>query len=184
MHIGLMGRIASGKNTVAQILSRHGFIEIDVDKVGHVLLNDVQVRSDLMTAFGPGIMTGEQPDRNKIATIVFSQPDQLGVLESILHPRIKQRVSQEIQSHPANYVINAAVLFKIGLDVLCEKIWFVDATDSVIYKRLREKGYSDDQIRLRLASQQDLLPDNVIPDVILENNGSLGDLVSKIKAFL
>ena len=57
--IGVTGGIACGKSTVCQLLAQKGAFVIDLDKVGHQLLqNTSSVFGQLLSTFGTTILDG------------------------------------------------------------------------------------------------------------------------------
>ena len=70
--IGLTGGIGSGKSTVARLLAGMGAVTLDLDKVGHDVLRQADVRNRLVAAFGRGILAADgEIDRSKLGRLVF-----------------------------------------------------------------------------------------------------------------
>src|ERR1700729_197470 len=55
--IGLIGGIGGGKSSVAALLEDAGAVVIDADVVGHELLNEPTVRSQIVERFGMGVLS-------------------------------------------------------------------------------------------------------------------------------
>ncbi|MBN1797800.1 MAG: dephospho-CoA kinase [Spirochaetales bacterium] len=126
MVIGVTGKYCSGKNVVSCILTEHGFTEIDVDKIGHQVLEN-QARQVIRT-FGSRILDqAGKIDRKKLAKIVFKSKKQRIRLEHILHPLMKTRIQNIIKKNNENYVINAALLFQMQLHGFCDFIIYIKA---------------------------------------------------------
>src|SRR5512147_900540 len=88
--IGLTGNIATGKSAVAKMLQDLGATVIDADALVHDLQRPgMPTYEAIVVAFGRGILdrVGEI-DRKALGAIVFADPNQLRVLESILHPAV------------------------------------------------------------------------------------------------
>ncbi len=134
--IGVAGRICSGKSELTSILRDCGFREIDVDAVGHAVLQDeVQAVAE---AFGDDVLTGEgMVDRRALGRRVFTDRAALERLEAIVHPPMVARVRSEIDSLPgdARIVINAALLFHMGLHTVCDHAIVVRAWAPVRFLR-------------------------------------------------
>jgi dephospho-CoA kinase len=183
--IGIAGRIASGKNEVCKIMEDRGFIVIDVDLIGHKLLEDDAVKNRLVVAFGPYILNQNKIARKLLADLVFSDKKKLKILEQILHPIMREIIKQQIATdNKSNILINGAMLFKMGLDELAEEIWIVDADDKIIEKRLHEKGFTMEAIRKRFRSQMSRANYKKKADIIITNNGSIDELESRIQAIM
>ncbi|WP_210375691.1 dephospho-CoA kinase [Borreliella garinii] len=135
--IGITGRIASGKDTVSKIISnKYGFYEISADKLGHLVLHEK--KEELVKIFGQKILnTRNEIDRLLIRNLVFNDNKELKKLESISHPIIFNKIKKIlIQKQSTKIIINAALLFKINLEKLCDYIIVVKANTPIIKNRL------------------------------------------------
>ncbi|MCY1153050.1 MAG: dephospho-CoA kinase [Sphaerochaetaceae bacterium] len=135
--IGLTGKACAGKNQVASVFEEKGFLVIDVDKLGHKALIDK--KDDVVKAFGSSILDNDVIDRRKLGNIVFSSKHQLRLLESIVHPYIKQLCIDIIESSDRNVVLNAAILQRGNLVELCSNVIFVKASIFSRYKRSKKR---------------------------------------------
>jgi dephospho-CoA kinase len=127
MIIGLTGLFCSGKSTVENIIKQeYAFHVIDVDRIGHWAL--IQKKSEIEKNFGGGIITGNEVDRIKLGRIVFNDNKKLKLLNSIVHPVMIEKVKNEIKiNQKRNILINAALLFEMGLSPLCSLILVIKA---------------------------------------------------------
>jgi dephospho-CoA kinase len=83
--VAITGGIGAGKSEALQAFARHGAVVISADEIVHDLISgDEDVRAALLGRFGT-------TDRAEIATVVFSDRDELDWLERLLHPRVKER---------------------------------------------------------------------------------------------
>jgi dephospho-CoA kinase len=134
MVLGLTGKYCAGKDAVARILSGMGWSALDVDHVGHLVLEELSSR--VVEAFGAGIVGRDgHIDRKALGRLVFADPARLAVLEGILHPAMVERVKAWIRENPRKVVVNAAVLGKMGLDTLCQAVLYVTAPACLRVKR-------------------------------------------------
>lgn len=182
--IGLTGPIASGKNSVANILSQKGFFIIDVDKIGHLILEHKKM--ELQKAFGLAILDNQgMIDRRKLGQMVFDKKKDLAKLEAIVHPFIRKKVQEEINSLSVNYiVVNAALLKKIDLIPLVNEVWVVAAKEGLRLKRLQALGFSLNEARQRIKVQGSLSSFRKIADKIIFNNKSFKDLEKRVSLTL
>lgn len=186
MIIGLTGRIASGKNIVAGILEEKGYEVIDVDIVGHEVLKKPSVKDKIIHIFGNSVVDTNEISRKKLGRIVFSDRGKLSTLESIMHPAMVENIINILrQKSPAdNVVINAAVLFEMGLNKLTDEIWVVDSYDNDILDRLLKKGFSLEQASERLSVQMSRETYISMADVVIENNDTFQNLRLKVEKAL
>lgn len=187
MIIGITGKYCAGKNTVAQILVSSGFTEIDVDKIGHELLKEKQ--QIIINLFGENILgSNGNIDRKKLGKIVFANKKQRIKLEQLLHPLMNRRIEAIIKKNPGNYTINAALLFKMGLNMLCDFIIFVKAPFFIRLKRARERDNLStiDAIK-RFFAQHKISPKlkDVSVDIYYESNvGPISRLKKRVVKIL
>src|SRR5262245_63798088 len=80
--IGVIGEIGGGKSRAAALMADRGAFVLDADAVGHALLNQTPVREQVITRFGPGVVSvtsdggGPAPiDRRALGHIVFADPE-------------------------------------------------------------------------------------------------------------
>ena len=166
MIIGLSGKYCAGKNAAASILEQRGIPTIDVDKLGHQALS-AQVER-IAEAFGEMVITEDEKglrtvNRKALGEIVFSDAAQLERLESISHPWMKEETSSLIKSllHKGarHVVINAAILYKMNLDKLCDCVIWIDAPLLIRFRRALKRDSTGITVVLkRIYTQRQLKP--------------------------
>src|SRR5687768_655515 len=97
--IGLTGGIASGKSTVAGLLQQRGISVIDADRLAQqVVERGTPGLKAIVSAFGKQILTASGDlDRAQLAKVVFKDPGQLKILESIIHPLVQEETRTQKQ---------------------------------------------------------------------------------------
>jgi len=155
--VGVAGSYCAGKSTVAERLVERGFVEIDLDKTGHQALKELS--HEVAQQFGHQIL-GEDglPDRRKLGDIVFADAQALAQLESILHPRMVEIVQQRLmEAGGQNCVVNAALLFPMGLHRLCDFVIWVDACVPLrLFRAMRRDRFSLAAVLRRITRQRRL----------------------------
>ena len=91
---------------------------------------------------GPaGVVTADGLDRAELSARVFGDPNDLLRLNAVVHPSLGDAVARAAGEGTASgnrrVVIEAAVLFEIGADGLCDEVWFVDCPPEERIRRLR-----------------------------------------------
>jgi len=172
--IGISGQTGAGKSTFANLLSQRGLGEnLEVDAVGHELLAVPQVRQSLVKAFGDDILDAEgNVCRRSLGRRAFVNSDAINTLNGIMHPAMKKMVAARIdiarKSGRQAIIVNAALLFSMDLDSLCNRLIYVQADPEVRLKRLvNYRNWTEESARERLFAQ-DKLPEG--RKVILVNN--------------
>ncbi len=158
MVIGVTGLYAAGKDEVTDILVRRGFTEINVDRVGHRVL--AEKKAAVAAAFGDGVIGPDGGvDRGALGAIVFRNPKALSRLNAILHPRMKELVAEELDRSRGDRVVNAALLFPIGLAALVDFVIVVRAPFLIRARRARRRdGLSLSELFARFRSQGKIIP--------------------------
>ena len=182
--VGISGQTGAGKSTLAEIMSSEGFGKnIEVDNLGHQLLKEKATIQQLVEAFGDEILTDSQIDRKKLGAKAFVSLEATEKMNSIMHPSMVKMVeaiiAEESKAGAKSIIINAALLYKMKLDKLCDTILYVKSEPEIRVKRLVEnRGMTEERARERLFSQDKEPAD---PKVILvENNGDIEDLKKEL----
>lgn len=128
--IGLTGKYCAGKNYIASLFAQRNLEVIDVDLLGHQALE--RSRNELIALFSRSIIASDGSiDRKALGHIVFSDRRALRTLEGTVHPHMRQLCIEQIEAYRNQgvraIVINAALLGRMHLDVLCDNICFVQA---------------------------------------------------------
>ena len=138
--IGVAGKCCAGKDLVTGWLLEHGRREINVDRIGHEALAAEHAR--IVATFGREIVDERGTiDRRALGNIVFADQNQRHRLESIVHPWMRERVRREIAEWRGEQglVINAALLFYMELDSLCDAVLLVRAPLRQRFQRARRR---------------------------------------------
>ena len=92
----LTGGVASGKSTLAGLLSQkiESILLFDSDAEVAQMLTDSQVLNELRGALGDSCFEGEKLDKAKVRDLVFSNSEARQKLESIIHPRVRERLGE------------------------------------------------------------------------------------------
>ncbi len=194
--IGIVGGIGSGKSAVAKRLAEQFPIRVlDADRAGHTALHENEVKTQIRQKFGDDVFdeVGEV-DRKALGRRVFGdspecQQQRIG-LEQIVHPRIRELLSSQIQSirdrEPTvqAIVLDAPVLFEAGWHEICDAIIFIDVPRTIRLNRLQEgRGWSVEELDRREASQISLEEKRARSDWTIDNTSSLDDSVQQFAEF-
>lgn len=184
MVVGVTGKYCAGKNAVSEILSRQGFSVIDVDKLGHRALDIRQ--EEVAAAFGPSVIARSGGiDRRALARLVFRDPAELRRLEAITHPVMVEMVRKKIAETPdGDIVVNAAILFQMGLHRLCDRVfWVRSSLPKRVMRGLRRDHLPLVQVVRRIWAQRELSPQpyrNLVDIYTVGNSGPRRKLESLV----
>lgn len=141
LSIGLTGGIGSGKSIVSQIFSTLGIPVLDADVLAKKIMHENdEVKSQIIHAFGVESYNEQGLNRSFIANIVFKDPFQLQVLNSIVHPATIEAGKIWASQQNAPYTIKEAALFfesgsAEGMDIIIG----VYAPDSLRIHRVMQR---------------------------------------------
>jgi dephospho-CoA kinase len=189
--LGLIGAIGAGKSTVAEHLTTRGGYLVDADKLGHAVLEEAEVKAELLNRWGEQILNIQGGiNRKAVGAIVFADPAERQALEAIMFPRIQAREKELFKLANTDptvrfIILDAAVLLEAGHGPICTKILFVDAPWLQRVERVRNRsGWTEEELRRREAAQMSLTEKRQRADAIIMNDGSLVELHRKIDHIL
>jgi dephospho-CoA kinase len=156
---GLTGGVGMGKSTAAGFFSNRGVCVVDTDAIARELVQPGQpALAEIQNHFGPYLIdsTG-QLKRDELARLVFADRDARQKLEAILHPRIRESWLRQVEvwrrdKRPLAMVV-IPLLFETHAETCFDTVICVACSAQTQWQRLRERGWLDDQIRLRIAAQ-------------------------------
>jgi dephospho-CoA kinase len=190
--IGLTGGIASGKTVVASRLAEHGAVHIDADVLAREVVEPgTPGLAAIVRSFGEEILNEDGTlDRAALGAIVFSNPEQRSVLNSITHPEIKRRSAELIdqantRDPHAVVVYDVPLLVEAGVDRehAFDLIVVVHAAREVRIQRLVDlRGFARDEAAHRLNSQVNDTERLAVADVVIDTNGSLPETLEQADA--
>lgn len=162
--LGITGGIGAGKSTVLACLKeQYNACVIQADQVARDLQQPGgRCYERILEEFGTGILAEDGTiDRGVLASVVFSDADRLRLLNQIVHPAVKQQITEEIERQRKKgtllTVIEAALLLEERYDLICDEIWYIYADADVRVRRLMEsRDYTREKALQIMASQ---LPD-------------------------
>lgn len=188
---GLTGGIGSGKSAAAAIFEDQGIPVVSADELSRVVVTPgSEGLAAVVAAFGEGVLdAGGELDRRKLGALVFKDPAQRQRLESILHPRIRDRFQDVLTMLRATghslVIYEVPLLFETGLDKQVKAVILVSAPESVRIARVVARDrLTEPEVRARLAAQIDEATRRARAHYILENDGDLDSLRRQIDELL
>lgn len=182
--IGLTGNIATGKSVVRRMLEHLGAYTIDADALAHrVYTRDAPGYQQVVEKFGKWLVDQDgEINRKKLGKLVFSDPEALKELETIVHPLVNQAAEILINraSQPV-VVIEAIKLLEGDLRKVCDSIWVTIAPESVQVGRLmRKRGMNREQALERIHMQSAQKAKVAAASIVITNTGSYDDLWKQV----
>ena len=178
--IGLTGGIGSGKTTIA-----NHFLAADVpvyfaDDEARKIMQSAGIIAQIKETFGTSIFENDILNREKLAAIVFSNPEKLEQLNSIIHPAVKKHFERWVLNHK-NFpfiIYEAAILFESGSYKNCDLIITVTAPiESRIQRVIQRDNTTRENVLKRInlqwndeqrISKSDYVIENISPETAKE----------------
>ena len=187
--IGVTGGIASGKTLVTDYLTALGAPVVDADVISHKVTEPGSpVLKEIAAAFGEGYLdeNGELK-RQKLGDLIFQREEYRLKLNAILHPKIGSSIQEELrrceEAGEAVVIFSAPLMVEGGRNSMTDEIWVVALNPGEQIRRLMARdGIDEEAANARLQSQSSLEEKLAIADRIIDNNGSVEETKSQVKA--
>ena len=154
--IGLTGGIGSGKTAVATYMQSLGIPVYISDLEAKKVMEFPEIIEQIANTFGEQVLKDKILDRDKLASIVFTSPEKLKLLNAIVHPAVKKHFDSwlEINKNQPIVVKEAAILFESGSYKDCDKIITVTAPlETRIERIMKRDGTTREKILQRINNQ-------------------------------
>jgi dephospho-CoA kinase len=189
--IGIVGGIGAGKSAVADELKKAGCLVIDSDRLAHQALNEPAISSKLKRLYGPEIIgTAGNIDRRKLGALVFRNPEDIKVLNALIHPRVEQlrreiMTSTQHRAEISAVVLDSPLLVESGLHKQCDAIIFVDSPIELRRQRVfQSRGWDAQELARRENFQAALDKKREIADHIVINDGEPSLMGNQVREVL
>ncbi len=187
MRVGLTGGIGAGKSLVSALLAERGAVVIDYDLIAReAVAAGTPALAAIVERFGRGVLLPDGTlDRPALGAIVFDDEDARRELEAITHPAIGSLAWERDAAAPEGSVIvhDHPLLVETGLAALMDLVVVVDAPEEAQLDRLIHlRRMSEADARARMAAQATRAERVAAADVIIDNSGSVEQLVPQIDA--
>ncbi|MCA9043139.1 MAG: dephospho-CoA kinase [Planctomycetaceae bacterium] len=182
--VGLVGGVGSGKSAVADAVAvaMRGVV-IRADETGHRALKQPSIQRRLKETFGKQVVDSNgEVDRKFLANLVFgSSPEATGnreKLNAIVHPWIRSQHLREIEHLETTgeydvILLDAPVLLEAGWQDVCDVIAFIEVPREVRLQRVAGRGWDENELTRREASQLPLDEKRTRSHVVVDNSGTV-----------
>ena len=175
---------------MARYFQELGASIIDADRVGHELIEPGrEAYQEILQRFGEEVLDPAGIiDRRKLGARVFANPEELGRLNAILHPRIVARADElahEFQARDphAVVIVDAALIFEAGMDERLCKVLVVWCRPKQQVERLMAKmGIPRKEAERRIAAQMPAEEKRCRADYLIDSSGTLEQSHAQVAA--
>ncbi|MFQ3671844.1 MAG: dephospho-CoA kinase [Verrucomicrobiia bacterium] len=187
--IGMTGGVACGKSMVSEMLARRGWRVIETDRLAHAAYEvGTGVYKNIVDAFGEAVLNADRSvNRAALGDIVFSHPEKLGLLNSIVHPWVRAEWQNQLERHRREEpgrpsVVVIPLLFETGAEVYFDRIIGVGCPEALQRKRMQARGLDEASIGRRIGAQLPLEKKLNLSHMVIWNSGSLAFLERQVIA--
>ncbi|RUR36634.1 dephospho-CoA kinase [Vreelandella populi] len=187
MIIGLTGGIGSGKSTVAHAFETLGVSWVDADIVAREIVEPGEpALKAIIDYFGEGVTkTDGTLDRAALRALVFADPTKRLWLESVTHPKIRERIIKQLShlSQCSPYVLLVSpLLFESGQNALVDRSLVVDVPVHIQLSRtLARDNVSNEQVHAILAAQLPRDQRLAKADDVIDNSGAHAHMLRQVE---
>ena len=142
MLIGITGGSGTGKSLVANEIRKYNIPVIDADTVAReVTEKGSPALLEIKEKFGEAYISEDGTLlRKKLGSLVFSDPEKLELLNTVISKYIRICINEKLSSHKEPIVcIDAPLLIEYGLNEQCDIVISVLADTSLRAKRITER---------------------------------------------
>lgn len=187
--LGLTGSLGSGKSYVSSLFATSSAKVICADQLAReVVAEGGKALEDIRSTFGDSVLRPDGSlDREHLARVVFPDPSKRKKLESIVHPRVRERELELIEMYRdfPLVVLDVPLLYESGMDALCDKVAVVRIDEKLREERLQAgRGMSPGEIRDRLAAQMPQEEKARRADFVIDNSGTREETATQVNALL
>ncbi|MDR0462668.1 MAG: dephospho-CoA kinase [Pseudomonadales bacterium] len=185
--IAITGDVASGKTVIANYLQSLGEVVVDSDATAHEILMSGVLNDELRDYFGEDIFVDGEIDRKLLLKKAFADEKNRHFLNQLIWTKVKISLDEEFSILQEQQVERVFVVIPrlFETDWICDymDIWLVSSDKDLRIKRMRNRGYDEEEIELRLRVPFGL-PKASVQMKILVNDDIIAALEQKVKGLL
>ncbi len=184
MKVGLTGGIGAGKSTVADMFSKLGAVVVRSDELARQVIEpNTPGFQKVLSRFGNQILQENGSiDRQKLAQIVFNDSKALKDLEEIIHPLVRNKTNELIDSQTQETIVvnEVPLLLEKNMENLFDFLVVVVSSEKNRINRLLKRGISEEEAmkRMRLQVNDELRKSSA--DFLISNDGSIDQLEADV----
>jgi dephospho-CoA kinase len=184
--IGLTGGIGTGKSTVCKLFAERGVAVIDADAVAKELVAlDQPALQAIVQEFGKGIIDAKgRLRRDRLRSIVFSDPEQRKRLEKLLHPLILEEMLSRANRAEGPYcILCIPLLVETDQSSAVDRVLVVDAPEALQIQRVMERDHlTIDEIKAIMHAQASRENRLEAADDVIMNASDMTKLAEQVNA--
>ncbi|MFQ3725985.1 dephospho-CoA kinase [Staphylococcus equorum] len=188
--IGLTGGIASGKSSVSELLTVHGFKVVDADvRSRQAVEKGTKGLEQVKEAFGEEAIDEDgNMNRSYVGDVIFNHPEKRLELNEIIHPIVRDIMEEEKEAYLEqgyNVIMDIPLLFENDLQDTVDEVWLVYTSESIQIDRLMERNnLSMEDAKARVYSQISIDKKRRMADREIDNRDTKLELKQNLERML
>ena len=187
--VAITGNIGSGKSLFSNYIEDEGFVVLKADEIGkEILADDEKVKQKIIKLFGAGSYINGKPDTKYLAQNVFSDPNKVRKINSVIHPAvisiINKKMNEELNLKPVVFV-EAALIYEADMEEMFDFVVLISADEKLRMERKKSSINLSEEEFIKRDNNQ--IPDSEKrkrADFIFENNSNAAELKAKANLLL
>jgi len=184
MIVGLTGGIGSGKSAAGKYFVELGIDVIDADDISKNILDEnIKAKELFIKNFGDKFLDkNNNIDRDLLRSEIFVNEEKKNILESIIHPIVREEITKFINQSDSIYkLIMVPLIYETNSQDFYDKIIVVDCNEENQILRASERdNKSKENIINIIKNQASRENRNSIADEIILNDSTLDNLRDQV----
>lgn len=185
--IGVTGGIASGKSTVARAFEALGIPWVDADDIAREVVEPGQpALTEIVARHGDAMLTKDgRLNRRALRDLVFRETMERQWLESVTHPRIRERILTHLERMRASdapyHLLVSPLLFESGQFRLADRNLVIDVPETLQIARTASRDEVDEtQAQAIVDAQMPRKERLALADDVIDNSGDAESLQRQV----
>lgn len=185
--VAISGGIASGKTAVTQAFARRGIACYDADIAAREVVAPGQpALAEIAVTFGPQALQPDGTlDRAAMRRRIFGDDAARRRLEAIIHPRVRERLREQVAADGNAYCLLAIPLLAETWPAYAwvDRVLIVDVAPEVQLARLQQRDSIERELAAKMIAAQATREQRLaIATDVIDNSGTLDELDAAVAA--
>ena len=184
MIVGLTGGIGSGKSAAGKYFVELGIDVIDADDISkNILDKNIKAKELFIKNFGDKFLDkNNNIDRDLLRSEIFVNEKKKNILESIIHPIVREEIAKFINQSDSIYkLIMVPLIYETNSQDFYDKIIVVDCNEENQILRASERDNKSKENIINIINNQASRENrNSIADEIILNDSTLDNLRDQV----
>ena len=184
MIVGLTGGIGSGKSAAGKYFVELGIDVIDADDISkNILDKNIKAKELFIKNFGDKFLDkNNNIDRDLLRSEIFVNEEKKNILESIIHPIVREEIAKFINQSDSIYkLIMVPLIYETNSQDFYDKIIVVDCNEENQILRASERDNKSKENIINIINNQASRENrNSIADEIILNDSTLDNLRDQV----